>query len=346
MPRRAILTINEDKLVLYEDEELQEAEDALRKESSGSRKDGSGGSLPTMNAGLHSLAEFFVGLRTLRAEQDGSGSCCKLVTGDYDDALAAIGVVEDTPTPPAEELNTLFALRDFLRETLKTSELAELHLAVERGNAATKDIESGRASPTEGKGSGGGGGGKKAAEGVGGGGGGGGGANGEVQDVPPDPFGGDVNMNAVACKLSELAALLGDVSLDDEEEARSRRSSVDFYESENGNDALASGMFDLAVVVEELSPQKKAAAAAADGESAGGGAQAGAPVMSKPMPRGVTLLSMDDNYRPRTSSKAKEPVFDAGASKAKPKQVSLLSTDNGYRPRTSSNAKAKDPDGL
>ena len=124
------------------------------------------GSLPSINSGLHSLAEFFTGLRTLRAEQDGSGCSCKLVAGVYDDALADIGVAEgtcisciisegmrisknavenavenaaccplnaDLRKPPMtlcnedsespDELNALFALRDFLRENLKTSEV-------------------------------------------------------------------------------------------------------------------------------------------------------------------------------------------------------------------------------
>lgn len=274
---------------------------------------------------------------------------------------------------------------------LPLPKVAELHLAIERGNRIINDIESGRASPTEGESSG------SSSSG-----GGGGGGDSEVQDVPPDPFGGDVNMNAVANKLSELAALMGNISFGDDavtiedEEIRSRKSSVDFYESEGGNEALAAGMFDLAVVVEELSPRKDASASAsasagaidgdgggagaaasgegADGNSTGGGPQAeAAPTSrprSKPLPRGVTLLSVDDNYRPRTSSKAKEPVVilkakqvlstendyrprtsskakepgvpDGGAGKPKVKSVSSLSTDYGYRPRTSSNAKPKD----
>ena len=274
-------------------------------------------------------------------------------------------------------------------DDLPLPKVAELHLAIERGNRIINDIESGRASPTEGESSG------SSSSG-----GGGGGGDSEVQDVPPDPFGGDVNMNAVANKLSELAALMGNISFGDDavtiedEEKRSRKSSVEFYESEGGNEALAAGMFDLAVVVEELSPRKDASASASasagdgggagaaasgegdDGNGTGGGPQAeAAPTSrprSKPLPRGVTLLSIDDNYRPRTSSKAKEPVVilkakplavlstendyrprtsskakepgvpDGGAGKPKVKSMSSLSTDYGYRPRTSSNANPKD----
>ena len=77
MPRRAILTISEDTLVLYEDEEVTEAEDAIRSSSSRDK-------LPTMADGLHSLAEFFTGLRILRADDEGSRSKSKLVTGAHD----------------------------------------------------------------------------------------------------------------------------------------------------------------------------------------------------------------------------------------------------------------------
>jgi hypothetical protein len=309
MPRRAILTISEDTLVLYEDEEVNEAEDAIRGSSNTDK-------LPTMSDGLHSLAEFFTGLRILRAEDEGSRSSCKLVTGEHDAELAALGVVEGGVY--VDEAGVLFALRDFLRDHLKTSELAELHMAAQRGS--TEDLKSGRGSPS--------GGGKPPADAL----------TVEV-DPPPDPFGGDVNMNAVANKLAGLAAMFSDASFNFEENPP--RESFDFYESAGGNESLAAGMFDLSVVIDELvmdGPVGDQSGFASDaGKSVGGTKPPRPPRPAKPLPRGLTLLSVDDNYRPRTSSKATEPQLP------QPHGITLLSVDDNYRPRTSSRAPLPEP---
>ena len=60
------------------------------------------------------MAEFFTGLRILRAEPDDSRSTCKLVVGEHDAALEKMGAKEGVP--PEDELQTMFALREFLRE--------------------------------------------------------------------------------------------------------------------------------------------------------------------------------------------------------------------------------------
>jgi hypothetical protein len=151
-----------------------------------------------------------------------------------------------------------------------------------------------------------------------------------------------------------LAALFGDASFSFDED-KPRKSSVEYYDSEGGNESLAAGMFDLSVVIDELTldgpvagsagggsaaalpTDEDPAAAAASMETAVAAttpAAASTPDAKKPMPRGVTLLSVDDNYRPRTSSNAKLP---------QPKGITLLSVDDNYRPRTSSRAKEPIP---
>jgi len=128
--------------------------------------------------------------------------------------------------------------------------------------------------------------------------------------VPDNSFDG-VNPNDLA---SKLAALLHVDVKTPEQRRRRRKSSEEYYDSEMGNDALAADMFDLSVVENEL---------------------------AAPKPKIIDHLAMDDNYRPRTSSKAKEPTLDDSYRPRTSSKAKEPTVDDSYRPRTSS--KAKEP---
>eukprot|EP00038_Savillea_parva_P006230 m.162430 g.162430 ORF g.162430 m.162430 type:complete len:301 (-) comp12191_c0_seq1:477-1379(-) len=142
------------------------------------------------------------------------------------------------------------------------------------------------------------------------------------------------------------------------------RSGDDFYSSEDGNDALAAGMFDLSVVCAELGAAAEEAAVPCDvgdavvsitGDS---GVESVEPLPSdaktittvtgkvavassngsKRLSVGKVSQSVLDNYRPRTTSNAPEPDADEyrprTTSKA-PEPDTICETDEGTQPAAS-----------
>jgi len=182
---------------------------------------------------------------------------------------------------------------------------------------------------------------------------------------PAEGADGAVDVVDLSQVASVLASLLGGAE-ETEIVPKCARKSDHFYESEDGNDALAAGMFDISVVCAELgahptdsaaasaatqddsgvesvepSPSGTAQAAAAPEASAGAGCAA-VPLRNKRIE--VVRETVYNVGRPRTSSKAPDP--DAAVSGGGPATAATLAgvTVGEYRPRTSS--KARDPDDL
>jgi len=297
LANRAILTIEEDRTVCFVDEE----QDAMIAVQFQRMNVGTGDISLVKPKDAHHLS---AAIQILQAEHevvdlndaDQSKRMILLLCGQLDDELESMVYTISSSTQTFQQRTDRFFEDGFSDKDIQ--KMQACINKVDESGTQSRDAASGTGSPKLGDDNDAG-----ASKNNGGGGGGGFGGF---------SFGDALDFSALSSKLNALAASQSDdgavePTCADEESKEDRRQSYEmFYKDGLGNDALHPEHFDVTVVHKEL-----------DSDDAD--------------IRIDLSISRENSYRPRTSSRAIEPLLD---------------TDDSYRPRTTSRAPLPDPDTL